>query len=108
MEFEMILEQIYHISGIISAVFFLIVVYILKKEKSETIRPRIFLNYEKFRVSFYILGIGAFIFAVGNILGYSSHAKFQNLHEIAEVLYNLSVLLFGILFLAILKPKPKG
>ncbi len=99
MNFETALEIIYHLSGILVALFFLFAANILRKEKQEVIKSRIFLNYGQFKTAFYIAFIGAIFFLIGNIAGFYSHAALHWIHDVTEVLYNLSLLGFiGILY----------
>ena len=94
MAFETILEIIYHLSGILVALFFLLVVLILRKEKQEVIKSHIFLKYNQFKIAFYIAFIGAVLFLIGNILGLYNHALLHWLHEIGEILYNICLAVF--------------
>ena len=108
MDFEIILETLYHLSGILVALFFLFVALILKKEKQEVVKSRIFLNYNRFKTAFYIAFIGALFFLIGNILAFYSHSIFHWLHDLTEVIYNLCLLIFiTILYFILRKSKPK-
>ncbi len=104
---ETVLEITYHLSGILIALFFLLVVVLLKKEKPELIKSRIFLKYNKFKAAFYVAFIGALFFLIGNLAGFYSHQLFYWIHDVTEILYNLCLLAFiGILYF-ILKIKSK-
>jgi len=105
MNFETIIEAIYHITGILVASFFLLVVIILKKEKQEVVKSRIFLRYNLFRTAFYIAFIGGAFFLIGNILGWYNHETFGELFEITEVVYNLCLSTFIIILYVIIRGK---
>jgi hypothetical protein len=98
---------IYHASGVIAALLFLIIVYILKKEKAERVKSYIFLNYKRFRSAFYFAAFGAVLFVTGNILGLYNHEQFHWLHEITEIVYNLCIAVFALLLFIILRPNLK-
>ncbi len=99
MEFEMILKLVYNFSGILVALFFLFVANTLRKEKQEIIKSRIFIKYNRFRTAFYIALIGSILFLLGNIADFSSNELLHVLHEVGEILYNLSLVAFvGIIY----------
>ncbi len=105
MNFETALEIIYHLSGILIALFFLFVVLLLRKENQEVIKSRIFLNYNKFKMAFNIALIGAVFFLIGNILGIYNHEFLHWMHDITEIIYNISLLIFIILIYSLIRTK---
>ena len=105
MELEIVLETIYHVSGVLIALFLVFIAILLKKEKAELMKSRIFLSYERFKIAFYLAAIGAAFFAIGNVSGLYNHPTLQWLHEITEVIYNLFLVAFVILLYSIVKPR---
>jgi len=94
-----ILEIIYLLSGILVALFFLFTANILRKEKQEAIKSRIFLKYDRFKAAFYIALVGAIIFLLGNLSGFSSNIVLSELHGFGEIIYNLALAAFvGIIY----------
>ncbi len=104
MEFE-IFEIIYHLSGILVALFFLLVTNLLRKEKQEVIKSRIFLKYDKFKTAFYIVSIGAIFFLIGSALGLYKHTTIHFLHELTEIIFNLSLAIFATILYFIIRIK---
>ncbi len=104
MEMEF-LEIMYHLSGILVALFFLLVVNILRKENQAAIKSRIFLKYDKFKMAFYIAFAGTIFFLVGNILGLYNHESFHWIHDLTEVIYNLCLAAFIVMIYFIIKTK---
>lgn len=104
MEFEVI----YHVSGILIAVFLLFIIAVLRKEKPELIKSRIFLRYTQFRTAFYVAAAGALFFVVGNVIGLLYHATLSWVHEITEIIYNLFLVVFVIVLYLIMRPKELG
>jgi hypothetical protein len=93
MAFEQTLEILYH------------VVIILKKDRQELVKSRIFLNYGKFKFAFYIAFLGSFFFLIENALGLVMHDEAELLHSIGESLYNLCIMTFIFLLYLILRKR---
>ncbi|NQU79650.1 hypothetical protein HQ545_07815 [Candidatus Woesearchaeota archaeon] len=88
MVLENIIGWVYHLSSIMITAFFLFAVLVLRKEKPEIIKSRLFLKYSKFKSVFYLAFAGSAIFLTGNILDMLNN-DLNILHDIGEVMFNL-------------------
>jgi len=99
------LEIIHHASSILGGVFLTWIAVILYKKNKDKIRASIFLKYNHFKTAFLIMAIGAVVFILGNILAMINHERFDFLHEIGEIIFNITILAFAILIFNIIKGK---
>lgn len=100
-----IMEIAYHISGIFAGIFLTGIAVLLFKRNKDIVRTSIFLKYKQFRNAFVIAAIGAIILIIGNLVGLISHNTLEIFHDIGEIIYNLSVLVFAILIFQIIRGK---
>ena len=100
-------KLLYHFSGLVATMLFLVLAFTLRKENKERVKSFIFLNYDKFRAAFYIMAFGATMFLIGNITAVYDSTRFHWVHEMTETIYNISTMCFAILLLIILKPRFK-
>jgi len=100
-----LLEIAYHISGILAGIFLTGIVVLLFKKNRDIVRTSIFLKYNQFRTAFLMAAIGAIILIIGNLIGLISHNTLEIFHDIGEITYNLSVLIFALLIFQIVRGK---
>jgi len=105
MGIESVFEVVYYISGVLVAAILLLVVLLLRRERQELVKSRIFLNYGRFKMAFFIAFVGAAAFLLGSLAGLLGGASLAWVHALAEVVYNVSlVCFFGVLY-HILRPR---
>jgi hypothetical protein len=95
------LELIYYGTGVISVVLALLIGYVFTSKNANFIRSRIFLKYSLFRLSFFIFIAGLIIFAIANVLAIIDLEMF---HELGEIIYNISIIVFVTIMYIILNP----
>jgi hypothetical protein len=98
---------VYHLSGAMSGIFFLYIVYILKIDSKQKMKSMIFLRYQRFRMAFYILAIGATVWLIGNILGGYDNEQYETLEILVETVYNICIFIFSAMLLTIFRPASK-
>lgn len=98
MSLESVLESVYGFSGIVMAVSLLVVSYLFK---NKAVVGRIFLKKGEFRSAIYVLAAGAAFYLAGN-LGHI--VEVDILHEVGEILLNLSITVFALMIIHINRP----
>jgi SNF family Na+-dependent transporter len=99
MHITTLLEKAYAITGLLMALFLLVVAYLMGKKE---VIGRLFLKHKQFKRAVYVLAIGAAAFFVGNILNIALNNEIY--HELSEIALNLSMIVFAILFICINLP----
>jgi hypothetical protein len=103
MDFDLIMEFFYHASGILVVLFLLAVTFLLKNERKEIIKSRLFLSYDKFKVAFYVAVMGGLFFLIGNILGVFDNIILHKFHDLSEIVFNLCLAIFICMIYLILR-----
>ncbi len=85
------IKLVYYWTGVVSVFMSIIVAYAFMTKNVNFIKSRVFLKYRMFRTGFLILMAGVFIFAVANAIALLGIEEF---HEVGEIVYNLSMIVF--------------
>jgi hypothetical protein len=102
---ENVLDYIYIGFGVSTLLFFIFIIYSIAKEKLGVIKSRIFLKYNLFKASIYIL----FISLILSILSHLGEIfSIEYFHLFGVILHDITMLVFAIILYLTIKPKKQG
>lgn len=96
-----LIHTIYLVSGLIIVPFIILIAKIVRTERSELLKARMFLNYGMFRWAFFILAGGAVISGITNI--YMFISDMEMVHSIGEMVFHTAFFVFSLLLFIILR-----
>jgi len=108
MNFDIISEVVYLVSGVVVSLLFLLVAYTLWKEKPEYVKSRIFLKYDNFKMAFYVAVVGVTIFLAGKLVELVQGSRLLWVHNVSEAVYNIGLMFFIGIFYIIIRKKNMG